>query len=88
MIKENSEFRKTYLLLSIAATLFYWYWETVASGNIRVDLIIIYPALFLLYLITLWNKFKFYSVPIAVFLMAVNFLLFLFSYDLFNKNPG
>jgi len=33
-------------LLVGGATLAYWVWESRAAGNIRVDLLLIYPLLF------------------------------------------
>lgn len=69
-------------------TVLYWVWESRASGNIRVDLLIIYPLLFGCYLIALWSRFRFGSVLIAVALMAINFAYAVASYRIFDKNPG
>ena len=38
---------KRYLILPVIVTLLYWFWESQAEGNIRVDLLLIYPLLFL-----------------------------------------
>jgi len=69
-------------------TLLYWYWESKASGNLRVDLLLLYPLLAVFYTIVFWPKFRFYAVGIALLMMIVNVLFFIISYDLFNKNPG
>lgn len=75
-------------IVLIGFTLVYWYWESRAEGNIRVDLLLIYPFLFLTYIITLWSRFKYYSLLMAIGLMALNFFFLMISYDLFNKHPG
>jgi hypothetical protein len=82
-------------------TLLYWYWESSAEGNIRVDLLVIYPTLFLIYLSVLFvllarKKFGFisslsailFSILGAAALMGINYLFLMISYDLFDKNPG
>jgi hypothetical protein len=75
-------------LVALALTALYWIWESRAGGNIRVDLLLIYPALLFCYLISLWPRFRYWSIPIAVSLMAVNFVYFVISYRLFDKHPG
>ncbi|MCM0080858.1 hypothetical protein L4X63_04560 [Geomonas sp. Red32] len=72
----------------IAATLAYWAWESQASGNIRVDLLLIYPLLFFGYLRFLWPGFRWLSILISLFLMAVNLVFFANSYTWFHKNLG
>lgn len=69
-------------------TLLYWFWESKVGGNIRVDLLIIYPLLFCIYTRVLWNEYRRHAVLIASILMIINFLFFIFSYSLFSKNPG
>jgi len=79
---------KKSLAIVIISTLLYWFWESQAEGNIRIDLLIIYPVLFLIYLVSLWGRFRFLSIPIGFFLMLINIGFFMISYDLFNKNLG
>ncbi|WP_292758034.1 MULTISPECIES: hypothetical protein [unclassified Methylophaga] len=74
--------------LTAVVTLLYWYWESKTSGNIRIDLFLIYPVLTAIYMIALWSKFRIYAVFISLVLMIINFIFFMISYDLFNKNPG
>ena len=76
------------VIVLIVLTLLYWLWESQAEGNIRVDLLIIYPILLTLYIFLLWRKFRFYSILMALFLMALNILFFVFSYDVFDKYSG
>ena len=71
-----------------ALTAIYWLWESRAEGNIRVDLLLIYPVLIAAYLKSFWPRFRFYSILITLGLMALNFCFFVISYDLFNKSPG
>jgi hypothetical protein len=66
----------------------YWLWESQAEGNIRVDLLLIYPLLFAAYVFFLWGRIKWLSVPAAFALMAVNFGFFAMSYEWFGKYPG
>ena len=88
MSEEKGIEAKGYSLVPVAVTLLYWYWESIASGNIRVDLLIIYPALLIIYIVSLWRRFKFYAVLISIALMLINFGFLLISYDLFDKHPG
>lgn len=88
MTRQSNALKKKYLFLSAAATLLYWYWESIASGNIRVDLLIIYPVLYTMYTVTLWNKFRWYSLFISAILMGINIVVMIISYSLFGKNPG
>ena len=69
-------------------TLLYWIWESQAEGNIRVDLLVIYPALLCVYLAVLWRSLKWRSLLVSFGLMFLNVLFFLVSYDLFDKHPG
>jgi hypothetical protein len=79
---------QTKALVAVTMTALYWIWESRASGNIRVDLGLIYPILFCSYMVTLWSRFGFWSVPIAFSLMVINFVYFVISYSFFDKNPG
>jgi hypothetical protein len=72
----------------IGLTLAYWFWESKASGNIRVDLILIYPLLFVGYLILLWRRIRWWALLVTLVLMALNFGFFINSYEWFDKNPG
>lgn len=88
MSTKPNPFSKTIIFISTALTILYWYWESQAEGNIRIDLLLIYPVLFVSYLICLWPRFKFYSLLIALGLMGFNIGFFIISYDLFNKHLG
>jgi len=72
----------------IVSTLAYWGWESRASGNIRIDLLLIYPLLFFGYICFLWPRFRWLSILISLFLMALNLAFFSHSYSWFHKNPG
>lgn len=76
------------LLLIIVPTLAYWFWESRAEGNIRIDLLLIYPALFGLYAALLWQRLKFKALVVALLIMAGNVAWFMLSRDLFDKYPG
>lgn len=69
-------------------TALYWLWETKAEGNIRVDLLLLYPFLFISYIIALWPKFRALSIVIAAILMVINIYFSIISYDLFDKLRG
>ena len=69
-------------------TLGYWAWETQAAGNIRVDLLLIYPVLFLTYVLLFWRRLKGLSVIPSLLLMAINYGFFMKSYSWFHKYPG
>jgi len=84
----KNKFSSTSLAIVIISTLLYWFWESQAEGNIRIDLLVIYPVLFLIYLVTLWGRFRYLSIPIGFLLMLINIGFFMISYDLFNKNLG
>jgi hypothetical protein len=86
--REQARFSDRGIYVSLILTLLYWAWESVAEGNIRVDLLLIYPVLFVSYVIGLWPRFRFGSVLIAVALMAINLAYAVASYRLFDKNPG
>lgn len=73
---------------AVGLTLLYWYWETKASGNIRIDLVLIYPLLFATYTAALWTRFRFISLPIAGLLLLINVLVFVLSYPVADKYPG
>jgi hypothetical protein len=78
--------RRAYSALVI--TLVYWLWESQIGGNIRLDLLVIYPLLIVLYPILLWRKFKWLSIVIALMLMVLNILFMQYSYVWFGKSPG
>jgi len=72
----------------IVSTLVYWLWESRTAGNIRLDLLLIYPILFLGYTYWLWARFRWWSVIISFLFMGLNFGFFVVSYSWFDKNPG
>ncbi len=72
----------------VVFTLAYWAWESQASGNIRVDLLLIYPLLFFGYILLLWRRFRWWSIALSMALMALNFGFMLGSYSWFGKHPG
>ena len=88
MRKASKAWLKGYVLVPVVVTLLYWYWESKAAGNIRVDLLVIYPVLFVTYIAAFWSKFRYYSVLISTILMGLNYSFALVSYDLFDKYPG
>ena len=88
MADANKKRIRSHILVPAIVTFLYWYWESIASGNIRVDLLVIYPSLFIIYIASLWRRYKFYSLLISVILMVVNIGFLLISYDLFDKHPG
>lgn len=79
---------KTAIIWLVIITIFYWYWESQAEGNIRVDLLVIYPLMFFAYLLLLWQQFRYYALLISLGLMLMNVLFFMLSYDVFDKHPG
>ena len=87
-MESNNKLSKISIVFIIIPTLLYWYWESIASGNIRIDLLLIYPALFTVYVASLWKRYRYYSVLISTLIMVVNIVFFIFSYDLFGKYPG
>ena len=72
----------------IISTLAYWGWESQASGNIRVDLLLIYPLLFCGYIYFLWPRLRWFSILVSLLLMALNFAFFANSYTWFHKKLG
>lgn len=76
------------LIAVIVLTLVYWGWESRAAGNIRVDLLLIYPFLFFAYIYFLWPRFRWLAVVFSFLLMAINFGFFVMSYSWFHKYPG
>lgn len=74
--------------IPVLMTAFYWFWESRAEGNIRIDLLIIYPFLFGLYTFCFWKKFRWWSPLASLFLMGLNIGFLMISYDLFDKHPG
>ncbi len=66
----------------------YLFWESQASGNIRVDLLFIYPCLLVGYALLLWRHLKWFSLLASVLLMLFNFWFMSHSYQWFHKFPG
>lgn len=75
-------------LLPIVFTLLYWWWESHVGGNIRIDLFIIYPLMFLVYFKAFERSNRTSALLISSFLMACNFVFCLLSYWMFNKSVG
>ena len=76
-------------LLSIAVlTGLYLFWESRATGNIRIDLLVLYPSLFATYAILLWRHLKWLTLVPASLLMLLNFWFMTHSYHWFHKFPG
>ena len=72
----------------LVLTLGYWAWESRTAGNIRVDLLVLYPILFFAYIWLLWPQLKWLALLSALLLMAVNVGFLVMSYEWFHKNPG
>jgi hypothetical protein len=72
----------------VLSTLLYWFWESRAEGNLRIDLFLIYPVLLAIYIRALWKGFRYLAVPLALLIMLANAFFFVLSYDLFGKYPG
>ena len=83
----QNNFNKRFLIV-IIITFIYWLWESKAEGNIRIDLIICYPVLLLIYFVSLMSMGKFKALVLTIILMIINFGFMMISYELFNKNPG
>lgn len=83
-----SKISKVSIFYILVSTLLYWWWESYAEGSIRIDLLLIYPVLSVIYLTQLWREFRYYSILISIILMLINLLFFVFSYDIFGKSPG
>ncbi len=85
----NPRRRQQLSLAGIAIlTLGYWIWESRAAGNIRIDLLVLYPILFFAYIRLLWPRLRWLALVPALLLMAVNAAFFVMSYSWFHKNPG
>ena len=84
----NNKLSSNSIVIIIVFTLLYWYWESIAEGNLRIDLFIIYPVLFAIYSKSLWRKYGFYSLLISTLIMILNIVFFAYSYELFDKYPG
>ena len=69
-------------------TLAYWAWESYAQGDIRVDLLLIYPLLFLGYIYVLWPRLRWWSIAVSLLFMTANYGFFTKSYSWFHKYPG
>ena len=79
---------KLRLLIILAVTALYWFWESHAEGNIRIDLLVIFPLLALFYLWALWKWLKWQAFIVCFILMGLNYMFMTASYELFNKFPG
>jgi hypothetical protein len=88
IVAASTETRSRWPIPSMIVTALYWAWESRTGGNIRIDLLLIYPALALFYLFDLWPRFRFWSLLIAAGLMALDLGFFIISYPLFRKHPG
>lgn len=87
IMSDQKTYKSKYYLI-IIPTLLYWFWESRAEGNIRIDLVLLYPILFAIYTGVLWKQHRFYSILFSLGLMILNIILFIWSYELFNKSPG
>lgn len=76
------------LILIILTTAGYWFWESQAEGNIRIDILVLYPLMSLIYLWALWQWLKFKAIIVCLLLLAINYGFLMISYDLFDKFPG
>lgn len=84
----ESKFTKRHLSIILISTFLYWIWESQAQGNIRIDLFLFYPILFATYIGAFWKGYRFYSILFSCLIMMLNIIFFIFSYQLFDKNPG
>jgi hypothetical protein len=80
--------QKLRFFIALSMSLLYWIWECQVSGNIRVDLLFIYPSLLIIYLGCLWPNFKFKSILMAIFLMLINIAVMILTYKFLNKRLG
>lgn len=86
---KNPPIRQRYCYASaLVLTLVYWLWESQAGGNIRVDLLLFYPAMFLGYILFFWDRLRWFSPLASLLLMAVNVGFFRMSYHWFDKSYG
>jgi hypothetical protein len=72
----------------LVLTVGYWAWESRAAGNIRVDLLVLYPILFFAYIWLLWPRLRWLGLLAALLLMALNVGFLVMSNAWFHKNPG
>jgi len=85
----NPERKKAFSYAAAAGlTLAYWLYESQAGGNIRIDLLLFYPALFASYTVLFWWRLKWLAFIPALVLMTLNFGFFVNSYGWFDKYPG
>lgn len=85
----SARLRNGFALASAALLTFaYWIWEAQAEGNIRADLVLLYPYLFGAYLMFFWRMLGWKAFFPALGLMAVNVAFFAMSYSWFDKYPG
>ena len=84
----KNEMRRSPWYSVTGITLGYWAWESCASGNIRVDLLLIYPLLFIGYIYLLWHRIRWWAIAVSALLMIMNYGFFAKSYSWFHKYPG
>lgn len=87
-MKPNRKLSILNISIVLFSTLLYWVWESQAEGNIRIDLLLLYPILFAIYIWAFWKRYKLYSIVFSVGLMTLNIIFFMSSYELFGKNLG
>jgi len=78
---------RTGIIFCVVLTMLYWTWESVADGNIRVDLFFLYPLLLVLYLYAL-QRLGWFSILFILALMIANICFLSASYELFDKSLG
>lgn len=66
-------------------TLAYWVWEFFSKGGVRLDILVIFPYLALVYVMFLWPRWKWWSLLWAILLMAGNIAYFGLSLALSGK---
>ncbi|MCP4913601.1 MAG: hypothetical protein GY909_10820 [Oligoflexia bacterium] len=80
--------KKQRIIVTLVLFSLYAIWEANAEGNIRIDIIIIYPILFILYAATWWKEYKWKALFISFILSAFQYGFMILSYPLFNKYYG
>lgn len=66
-------------------TVAYWVWEFFSKGGVRLDILVIFPYLTLVYALFLWPKMKWWSLLATFLLIAVNVTYFALSLVLLGK---
>jgi hypothetical protein len=69
-------------------TLGYFFWESKMGGNIRIDLLVMYPCLLIGYILLLWPRLHWFSIVVAALLMSLNIWFMSHSYSWFHKSYG